>query len=55
MELPLGDAPRAHLEVMRPGAAGKIVLVPPGAAGVGVGPGAALSPEREGPPVRSHE
>lgn len=27
-EMPLGDAPRAHEEVLRPGAHGKIVLVP---------------------------
>ena len=27
-ELPLAEAPRAHVEVMAPGAFGKIVLVP---------------------------
>ena len=27
-ELPLADAPRAHEEVMKPGAYGKIVLIP---------------------------
>lgn len=27
-EMPLGDAPRAHKEILEPGAAGKIVLVP---------------------------
>jgi len=27
-EMPLGDAPRAHEEVMKPGAYGKIVLIP---------------------------
>jgi NADPH:quinone reductase len=27
-EMPLGDAPRAHEEVMKPGAYGKVVLIP---------------------------
>lgn len=27
-EMPLGDAPRAHKEILEPGAAGKIVLIP---------------------------
>ena len=27
-EMPLADAPRAHEEVMKPGAYGKIVLIP---------------------------
>ncbi len=27
-EIPLGDAPRAHIEILQPGAAGKIVLIP---------------------------
>ena len=28
MEIPLGDAARAHEEVMKPGSYGKIVLIP---------------------------